>query len=118
MLNEGTLNGTSVFALNAITALESEVWKEAYMKSDWFGDIYRFLKFGTSPASKATLHKALDHRIDEVGILWVHRPQSQIYLSCIPESKVLSVLIEIHDHGGHWAKTDTLAKLRELVYWP
>ena len=88
------------------------------MKSDWFGDTYRFLESDTSPASKATLQKTLDHRIDEAGILWIHRPQNQIYLPCISESKVLSVLIEVHDNEGHWAKTGTLAKLRGLAYWP
>lgn len=38
-------------------------------------------------------------------------------LPCIPESKVLSVLIEAHDDSGHWAKAGTLARLR-TCYWP
>lgn len=38
-------------------------------------------------------------------------------LPCIPESKVLSVLIEAHDDSGHWAKAGTLARLRSC-YWP
>lgn len=40
------------------------------------------------------------------------------YLPCIPESKVFAVLRVVHDESGHWAKQETLAKLKGFAYWP
>lgn len=44
------------------------------------------------------LPRAMDYRIDPTGILW--KCHKQVYLPCIPESKVLEVLKKTHDEGG------------------
>ena len=40
-----------------------------------------------------------------------------MFLSCIFEKKVLSILRKTHDENDHWAKTTTLIKLRNMTYW-
>ena len=36
----------------------------------------------------------------------------------MPETRVVTLLREAHDHSGHWGKKGTLTKLRGHVYWP
>lgn len=116
VLEHGSLAGVSVFA----TLLESasSSWKDAYLASGWFGQIYRLL-LDDIPGKYAsgTFQRAMSCRVDlATGLLWIHR--LGINIPCIPESKVLSVLKLVHDEGGHWAKQGTLAKLRGFAYWP
>ena len=108
-----TIDGLSVFAITATVADDS--WKESYESSAWFGDTYKFLRGELQNPLPNTLRKALDYRL-EGEILWIHRGEN--YLPCIPELKVLSVLKEVHDQSGHWAKTGTIARLRGRCYWP
>ena len=119
VLDHGTVDGLSVFSSEA--SLEagspSSSWKEAYATSAWFGEIYQFLHDGfviASPSPKL-IRKAFDYRLAN-DILWKHHLEA--YLPCVPESKVLTVLKEAHDESGHWAKTGTMARLRNLCYWP
>ena len=122
VITKGTIQGCNVFALeiNPHTGMEKASWKEAYWSSEWFGDIYRFLEEGILPRnSKGIVAKSYDYRISpDTDILWVHRNKGGMFLPCIPEGKVLSVLRKVHDDDGHWARTTTLAKLRDMAYWP
>ena len=115
VLQHGTIDGLSVFALSAVPATD-DTWKQAYLSCGWYAHIYGYLlgeAFGNPSAD--LLRKALDYRI--VGdILWIHRRDQ--YLPCIPQKKVLSVLRDVHDNSGHWAKTGTMARLRGKCYWP
>lgn len=122
----GIIGGASVFALRAVPSTgsatvsdnspETDDWKSAYLASYWFGDVYR-IHLGEPPKSSSAMRTALDSRVDpRTGVLWLYR--RQLYLPCIPEMKVLSVLREVHDNGGHWANAGTLAKLQGLAYWP
>lgn len=115
VLEYGTMDGIPVFCLNAMP--QGQSWKEAYSKSSWFGEIYRFLHddYATSAPGPILVRRAFDYRIAG-DILWKHSRES--YLPCIPESKVLPVLKEAHDESGHWAKTGTMARLRSQCYWP
>ncbi len=64
-----------------------------------FGFTYCFLG-GNENARPETL-RALKYRIDEhTGILGIHLGEGT-YLPCIPESKVLGVLQNVHDYGSH-----------------
>ncbi len=120
----GTLDGTSVFVIEVLTlsyateafrAPQAKSWKEAYEASSWFGEIYKFLM----KHNEANYKKAGDivWEFETIGdILWIHRRGA--FLPCVPETKVLSVLKEVHDDDGHWAKTGTIARLRGLCYWP
>ncbi len=122
----GTIGGASVFSLKAVPPSTAEVldpssgsdqsWKEAYLTSEWFGDVY-CIHLGKPPTNAKAMRNALDSQIDPgTGVLWIYR--RQLHLPCIPEGKVLSVLQEVHDNSGHWAKAGTLAKLQGLAYWP
>ena len=110
----GTIDGLSVFSLGAIPSTDVS-WRKAYEESQWFGNTYKFLRGSLSEVPPGLIPKAYDFRI--VGdILWIYH--KEVYLPCIPEGKVLQVLREAHDKGGHWAKTGTMAKLRGVSYWP
>jgi len=114
VLEHGTIDGLSVFSLSAVPHTDLS-WKEAYEASSWFGECYKFHLGLIEAPSAGLVRRAFDYRI--VGdILWIHR--RGLYLPCVPEKKVLQVLIEAHDQGGHWAKTGTMAKLRGRCYWP
>ncbi len=116
LLDQGTIHGVPAFTA-APAADASPSWKEVFLSSQWFGDIYRFLlDQHEEPPSATFLRKAFNYRIRN-EILWIHR-HADTYLPCIPERKVLAVLTEAHDQSGHWAKTGTLARLRGQCYWP
>lgn len=120
IIEHGSIHGISVFSSEAAGTVGSDLdsWVGSYKASTWFGDVYKLISNqyeGTPTAS--LLRKSLDYRIHE-SILWVHHARTQCYLPCIPEGKVLSVLVEVHDLAGHWAKTGTMARLRGLCYWP
>ena len=114
VLESGTVDGFPVFCLEAVP--QDKSWREAYLASTWFGDIYRLLsdQYGATPSS-SLLRETFEYRIVE-DILWKH--QREYYLPCIPEGKVLAVLQEAHDSSGYWAKTGTMARLRGRCYWP
>lgn len=129
VVDRGTLHGISAFSLEAISTVEAmeppaeafskaaadtRTWIEGYHSSTWFGEIYGFLTIGASVPTAALLRKSFDYRVVR-HILWIFR--KGVYLPCVPEAKVLTVLREAHDHSGHWAKTGTLARLRGC-YWP
>jgi len=90
-------------------------WARAYQNSDWFSKIYEILTADSVNTSASQVKKALNYRIFN-NILRIY--QRELYLPCIPKSKVLAVLREAHDDSDHWAKTGTLARLRGLCYWP
>ena len=133
MITEGSLHGASVFAVlfGAEAGVEQDSsgsvrqalgfpWKQAYLVSKWFGQIY-LLYTSTEelvpPASGSTFRRAMDFRVDpDTSLLWIfHRG---MYIPCVPEEKVLMVLRLIHDDCGHWGKQGTMAKLRGFAYWP
>ena len=116
IINHGTMDGVSVFALTIAAASATEAWPEAYQDSVWFGDVYKFLTGAFSSPSPRLVRRAYDFRISSNGILWIHLRGT--YLPCIPEAKILAVLREAHDDAGHWGKAGTLARLRGLCYWP
>ena len=91
-------------------------WGPAYEASEWFGDVYRVLIGTAASPSPGLIRKAYDYRITERGVLWVNRQKG--YQPCIPEAKVLPVLVEAHDKAGHWAKAGTMVRIRTLCYWP
>ena len=114
LITQGTVHGIPAFA---ITTEAIPSWVEAYLNSEWYSEIYRLLSDRSEEPPMATLlRKAFNYRINN-EILWIHR-HADTYLPCIPESKVLPVLREAHDLSGHWAKTGTMARLRNLCYWP
>ena len=41
------------------------------------------------------------------GLLWIFC--QGIYIPCVPEEKILTVLLLIHDDGGYWGKQGTMA---------
>ena len=119
VIGHGTIQGMSVFSLVATASTKAvPSWSEAYFSSEWFGDIYRFLSYQSEGPPSATLLRKAFHYRKQGDILWVYRSKSETYLPCIPEGKVLSVLMEAYDQNGHWAKTGTMARLRNLYYWP
>lgn len=113
VLEKGTISQVPVFAT---TSGIGESWYDAYVASEWFGPIYKLLKGELSNPSAVLLDKAFNHQV--IGdILWTYSRGT--YLPCIPESKVLQVMKEVHDDSGHWAKTGTLARLKNNgYYWP
>ena len=114
VLEEGTVGGLSVFSLTAVPHTNRS-WKTAYENSEWFGECYRFHLGLVDSPTPDLVQMAYNFRV--VGdILWIHRRER--FIPCIPEGKVLQILREAHDEGGHWAKTGTLAKLRGRCYWP
>lgn len=115
VLTNGTKNGIPLFS-HSLTFAPMDSWRPAYEASDWFGDIYRLLDGTATSPSPELVRKAYDYRVTEKGVLWVHRRGG--YLPCIPEAKVLSVLMEAHDVAGHWGKAGTMVRLRNLCYWP
>ena len=114
--DQGTVHGVPAFSSTATRAVPT--WVEAYCKSEWFGDIYKVLsdRYEGSPPA-VLLRKAFVHRIYN-NILWIYRSNNDTYLPCVPELKVLPVLVDAHDSSGHWAKTGTMARLRNYCYWP
>jgi hypothetical protein len=113
VIQEGTLHGVSVFSLEVG---DGNSWTAAYEASEWFGDVHRFLRNGNSPSSK-TFRESMSYRLDpETDILWISR--GNFMMPCIPEAKVRTILAQVHDNGGHWGKAGTLAKLKDLAYWP
>ena len=118
-IEHGTIKGTSVFSLVATASTKTvPSWNEAYLRSEWFGDVYALLSYQSEGTPSAALLRKAFHYRKQGEILWIHRNNSGTYLPCIPEGKVLSILIEAHDQNGHWAKTGTMARLRNLCYWP
>ena len=122
IITKNTVQRCSVFALkiDSNTDLERISWKKAYYDSKWFENVYRFLKNETMPESfKNIVSKFYDYRIySDTEILWIHRTrEKEMFLSCIFEEKVLSVLRKTHDENDHWIKTTTLIKLRNMTYW-
>jgi len=103
-----------VFTLEIVVG-EGNSWARAYQDSGWFSKIYEILTGDPINTSASQVKEAFNYRIFN-NILWIYR--RELYLPCIPESKVLAVLREAHDDSGHWAKTGTLARLRGLCYWP
>ena len=119
VIDHGTAHGVSVFKVEAMTGQPGS-WQAAYLASGWFRDIYRIHTMDhVDPGSMDpdAVVRALDYRVDtSSGILWkYHR---QVWLPCVPESVVLSVLRAVHDQAGHWGKAGTMSKLRGNAYWP
>ena len=113
VLEHGTLGHVPVFMA---TATDATTWHQAYEASTWFGDVYKFLNDTVSNPSAKLLKKALNYRLLS-NTLWIYRHET--HLPCVPEGKVLLILQEVHDNSGHWAKTGTVARLREHgYYWP
>lgn len=116
VISNGTVHSIPAFASTATKAEPS--WAEAYGSSQWFGEVYQVLSDQYEGSPSATLlRKAFNYRVYN-GVLWIFRGNSDTYLPCIPELKVLEVLRDAHDSNGHWAKTGTMARLRNLCYWP
>lgn len=108
-----TIDSISVFALDVVSSGTMDPsWRDAYQDSVWFGNIYRFLDESLEASSAALI---LGYRMVR-GILWVHC--GDLYLSCVPESKVLDLLTEAHNKSGHLAKTSTMVHLQRKCYWP
>ena len=119
VIEHGTIQGTSVFSLVASASTKTvPSWNNAYLASEWFGAIYRLLSYQSEDTPSAALLRKAFHYRKQGNILWIYRSNSETYLPCIPEGKALSVLTEAHDQNGHWAKTGTMARLRNFCYWP
>lgn len=128
----GTLNQFSVFSIGVyvttavpnLSTPTSLSWVDAYERSSWFGDVYRFLQSGHIPdvdylRRAHFLRTCLEYRIDiDNNVLWKYHARTGLVLPCIPETKVSSVLYEVHDLCGHWGKEGTLTKLIRHAYWP
>ena len=112
----------SIFFFDVVTSSATPVddsWDQIYKISTWFGSNYLYLleNLLLSQSPEIIFRRILNYRIvGNSSIMWVCR--RQVYVPCIPESKILSVLREVHDDGGHWVKTGTLAKFRKFAYWP
>ena len=109
-----------VLKINSHISLKKAFWKKAYYDSEWFENVYRFLEKETmSKSVKNIISKFYDYRIySNTEILWIHRTrEKRMFLSCILEKKILSVLRKMHDNDEHWAKITILAKLRDMTYW-
>ena len=133
IIDQGSIHGVSAFQVSA-GAFYNEAsgdgtssgeaynkdldsWVECYTKSAWFGDIYALLT--KAPGSYVPSPKLLERSYDYLvirHILWTCR--KDMFLPCIPEGKVLTVLREAHDDNGHWGRTGTMARLRGRYYWP
>ena len=119
---KSTIQKCSVFVLEIDFNIDLKKisWKKAYYDSEWFEDVYRFLENETmSENFKNIVFKFYDYKIySDTEILWIHRTrEEEMFLSCIFEKKVLSVLRKTHDEDDHWAKTTTLIKFRDMTYW-
>ena len=113
VLEHGTIGHVPVFAT---TATGAKSWHDAYETSTWFGDVYKFLNDIIQNPPAKLLKKAFNYRMIN-NTLWIYRHET--HHPCILEGKVLQVLQEVHDNNGHWAKTGTIARLREHgYYWP
>jgi hypothetical protein len=111
VLEHGTIGHASVF-----TTAAAGSWHDDYVASTWFGEIYKLLKGMIPDPTPQLLKKAFNYRVID-NILWIRRHDTD--LPCIPEARVLHVLQEVHDHSGYWAKTGTMARLRQHgYYWP
>lgn len=106
-----TIDDLSVFCLEAASDVQDgPSCRTAYDSSVWFGDIYKYLANDSPNAPlPALLRKVFDCWLVR-DVFWIHR--SNYYSPCIPEQKVLSVLMEAHHQSGHRAKTGTMARLR------
>lgn len=72
VLEHGSIGGVNVFATSLGTSQEENVsseisWKDAYLTSHWFGDIYRVLS-GENPSHYApgTFQRAMNCRINSI----------------------------------------------------
>lgn len=90
-------------------------WFAAYASSYWYENVYRFFEENESSISKI-FQKIMTYRIDsDTKILWYIIQKR--FLSCISETKIRRILINVHDKDEYWRKENILIKLRKLVYW-
>ena len=111
VVNHGTIHSLPAFSATAT----GTSWEDCYRCSDWFGDVYSLLEGSNAVPSPTLLKQSLGYRILD-GVLW--KRVGTAYLPCVPEGKVLPMLIEAHDESGHWGRTGTTARLRGRCYWP
>ena len=121
VISGGTLHGENVFSqslsVGATVDPNRDSWEKAYLASEWFADIYRAHTTDQPFSLPGIFSKAMNFRVDpHTKVLWKHH--QDLFLPCVPESKVLGILKQAHDESGHWAKQGTIAKLRGTVYWP
>jgi hypothetical protein len=81
-----------------------------------FENIYKTLIINVYVFDRKTFAKSLKYRVNsKSSILW--RNHQEIYLSCISEFMIFSILRHVHDHDEHFQKERILAKLRDQIYW-
>ena len=115
IVDHDSLHEVDVFAV-IVRILKKSSWSDAYRSSNWFADIYRIhTDTKNYRPSFEIFNKAMIYRMNDQSILWIYH--RDIYLSCIPEKRVLNLLKTAHDQNKHWNKQDILTKLKESVYW-
>ena len=112
-LEHDIIDDLSVFSFTAMTHTDAN-WQDAYSKSTWFDAIYRFFVKQNETSTAITIRLSFDYQMI-TNILWIHR--REYYLSCIFETKIRDVLVDVHDNNDHWAKTNILTRLRNKCYW-
>lgn len=91
VVGSGQLHGVNVFTSEVIESPELS-WADAYQESELFGKTYRIL-LGTERAQPKEFQKAFKFRLDpHTSHLLIHQREEDIYLPCIPEAKVRSIL--------------------------
>ncbi|RKF81396.1 Pro-Pol polyprotein [Golovinomyces cichoracearum] len=95
---------------------------ERYSNSSWYDDISeyllhrRFSKDCKTKVQQAALIRKINHfSVAENGDLYYEL--RGIRKRCLTEQEVASVLMEVHDNGGHFSQAITLRKLK-YYHWP
>lgn len=96
VIENGIISGLSIFSLDVIIT-EANTWAQAYQTSYWYEAVCQFLVDAIEVSTFAIMRETFGYRVVD-HILWIHK--RGIYLPCILESKVLSVLKEAHDQSG------------------
>lgn len=59
----GTIDGLSVFSLDAASGVTDKSWRSAYECSVWFGEVYKYLIDSIGVSSPGLVRKAFDYRV-------------------------------------------------------
>ncbi len=93
---------------------EENAWIKVYQNLDWFSKIYKILTKNSISIFALQIKKVFNYWIFN-NVLWIY--WRELYLFCILKSKILMILREAHDDNDHWAKIETLVRLKDLCYW-
>jgi hypothetical protein len=117
VINDESFHDEFMFTHVFSTEISNNInqWKNVYLAFFWFEDIYRLIIVDIV-LDAHTFSKFLKYRVDfNFSILW--KNHRDVYLFCISESMITTVLRHAHDECDHFQKENILFRLREQVYW-